>query len=115
MIIGKEQRKSDVLDNPFGGTGRLVLDHLLKPPYCANTMEMFSVAVLEPGSEIGYHMHSGESEGYYIISGRGQYNDNGYVKYVNPGDSTFTPNGHSHSLKNISDENLVFIALIIKE
>lgn len=42
---------------------------------------------------IGYHVHDGESETYYILSGRGIFNDNGTVVEVGPGDVTFTGDG----------------------
>jgi mannose-6-phosphate isomerase-like protein (cupin superfamily) len=34
---------------------------------------------------------------------------------VFPGDVMVTPNGHSHSVTNTGHEDLVFIALIIKD
>ena len=115
MIIGRNERNPENLNNPFGGEGNLELDHLLKSPLCPTNMNMFAVATLEPGSTIGYHQHTGESECYYIISGKGQYNDDGCTRRLVPGDVTFTASGHSHSLKNIGDEDLVFVAVITKE
>ena len=68
---------------------------------------------IEPGCSLGYHEHHGESETYYILSGKGDYNDNGTVRPVKAGDITYTPNGCGHGLENTGDENLVFMALII--
>lgn len=70
---------------------------------------------LEPGCSLGYHEHHGESETYYILSGQGEYSDNGLYRPVQPGDITFTPDGKGHGLANIGNTDLVFMALIIKD
>ena len=45
--------------------------------------------------------------------GEGEYNDNGTIRTVVPGDRTFTPSGFSHGMANNGDTDLVFMALII--
>lgn len=74
---------------------------------------LFSLVQVKPGEEVEYHMHVGESETFYILSGQGIYNDNGDKVEVAPGMVTFTPSGQGHSIKNTGDEMLVFIALIV--
>ena len=76
-------------------------------------LRTFSLAELEPGGEVEFHIHTGEFESYYIISGSGIYNDNGTEIPVSPGTVTFTPSGEGHGIKNTGTEKLVFIALII--
>lgn len=76
-------------------------------------LRTFALAELEPGAEVGYHVHLGESESYYIISGCGTYNDNGIDVPIAAGDVTFTPNGEGHGITNTGTEMLRFIALII--
>ena len=49
----------------------------------------------------------------YILSGEGEYDDNGEIRTVKPGDVTYTSDGKGHSLENKSQNDLVFIALII--
>ena len=68
---------------------------------------------LEPGCSVGYHEHHNESETYYILSGEGQYNDNGTIRTVKKGEVTFTGSGFGHGMENVSNENLVFIGLIL--
>ena len=70
---------------------------------------------IKPGEEVQYHMHIGESETYFILSGKGIHNDNGNKIDIASGMVTFTPSGQGHSIKNISDEMLVFIALIVED
>ena len=58
-------------------------------------------------------IHHGDGETYCIVSGRGEYNDNGTLVEVGPGDVTFVDDGEGHSLKNIGEEDLVSVALIL--
>ena len=67
---------------------------------------------LVPGSSIGTHMHETNSEIIYVLSGVGtmEYEDTKEKLY--PGDCHYCPPGHSHSLKNNGDEDLVFYAVV---
>lgn len=79
--------------------------------YC----KMFNEVTLKPGCEIGYHEHHGETETYYLTKGAGIYNDNGKEYPVEVGDVTFCADGNGHGIKNAGEEDLVFVALILKE
>lgn len=116
MIIKANEVKKEIETPPMGGAGILHLDKLNSfTPACEN-LRTFAVATLEPGSEVGYHLHEGEIESYYIISGKALYNDNGTMAELSAGDVTYTPSGESHGIKNMSDsDNLIFIALIVKD
>ena len=74
---------------------------------------MFNHMVLAPGNTIGGHNHSGDNEIFYILSGEGEYNDNGTVVTVTPGDVCVCNDGEYHSLANKGSESLEFIALIL--
>ena len=77
---------------------------------------MMKEVTLEPGCSLGFHMHYGESETYYILTGEGEYNDNGTSwRHVKAGDITFTPDGRGHGLANTGNTDLVFMARIIKD
>ncbi len=78
-------------------------------------LRTFSLAKLLPGEKVEFHVHNEESESYYIISGKGSYNDNGDIVEVIPGTVTFTPSGQGHGIENIGDDVLEFIALIIRD
>ena len=58
-------------------------------------------------------VHTGDTEIYYVYSGRGEYNDNGEVSMVEAGDVTFTPAGCGHGIKCVGGEPLELIALIL--
>lgn len=74
---------------------------------------MFNVMTLEPGNSIGEHAHSGDNEIFYIISGTGEYCDNGTWTTLSAGDAAICNDGDSHAMKNTSDSPLEFIALIL--
>ncbi|MBQ7096580.1 MAG: cupin domain-containing protein [Clostridia bacterium] len=86
----------------------MVTDKRVNP----SNVSLCAHAKLDPGSGIGYHEHYGESEIYYILSGKGLYDDNGTKREVTVGDVTYTPHGQGHSLENIGDCVLEFMAII---
>ena len=63
--------------------------------------------------EIGWHIHEGDGETFLILSGEGEFNDNGTVTTVRAGDVCFTGDGEGHSLKNLRDEPLEYVALVL--
>lgn len=69
---------------------------------------------LEPGAAIGLHSHMTSSETIFILSGRGAVLYDGTMEPVEPGDCHYCPKGHSHSLINQGEEELVFWAVVPK-
>ncbi len=102
-------------ENLCGGKGITTFKYLLGEKELNKKCGMFAELTVERGGSIGYHEHHGESETYYILSGRGLYNDNGTEREVGPGEVTYTPSGSGHGIVNIGDGDLVFIGLIIYE
>ncbi len=74
---------------------------------------LFNLMVLAPGNSIGEHTHEGDNEIFYFLKGTGEYNDNGTIVTVEPGDTTVCNDGEMHGLKNTGDVPLEFIALIL--
>lgn len=95
------------------GNGHVIIKEILEGPQLNGKCGLYAEVILEPGCSLGYHEHEGESETYYIISGQGEYNDNGIYRPVQVGDITFTPSGKGHGLANTGNTDLVFMALII--
>jgi len=69
-------------------------------------------ATLEPGSSIGLHTHTTNSETIYIIRGKGKVLYEGAYETVETGDCHYCPKGHTHSLINDSDEPMEVFAVI---
>ena len=115
MVLFKDKREPLVELGAEGGFGTLVLDKFNGKAVNPANVRLYAYATLEPGAKVGYHIHKGESEIYYILSGRGLYSDNGCERAVAPGDVTFTPDGEGHSIENIGDSVFEFMALVVAE
>lgn len=107
MIHGGEE-------NPAGGTGRFTSETLFTSEEMAGKTGMFATVTLEPGSIVGEHLHTEESEVYYILSGEAVMVEDGKRYPVSAGDAELCPAGHSHGMENNTDKPVVFLALEIK-
>ena len=107
--------KTERVENMCGGEGHVIIKHILGETELNGKCGLYAEVTLEPGCTLGYHEHHGESETYYILSGEGMYDDNGNSRAVKAGDVTYTPDNCGHGLLNTGLEDLVFMALIIKE
>ena len=100
--------------NKSGGNGEIQINHLLTPKEMLDQCQMFAKVVIPPGASIGAHYHYGNSETYHILQGKAKYNDNDKFFEVGAGETAFCGDGGMHGIENIGDEDLIFIALIIK-
>ena len=74
---------------------------------------LFNEMIVEPGNSIGEHKHEGDNEIFYFLEGTCEYNDNGTVVELGPGDTAICNDGELHGLVNTGDVPLRFIALIL--
>lgn len=109
------QRKVDKVEHANGGAGYLLKELLINEEQMGEHCGLFGNITLEKGCVLGYHEHHGETETYYIVSGRGLYDDNGTKIEVQAGDVVFCEDGNGHGLENTEEEDLVFVALILKK
>lgn len=114
MILKAKNATKYSEETPMDGKGIVHFDNLnhFTPP--AENLITFSIATLGKGSEVGYHLHDEDIEIYYILSGKAVYNDDGEEACLSAGDVTYTPVGSSHAIKNVEDEDLVFMVIILK-
>ena len=115
MVKRKSSYETKINENMRGGEGLVKIESLLSPDELNNKGRLFAKITLEPGTSIGSHVHEGEMESYHIISGQAEYDDNGETITLYPGDTTHTPVGGAHAIKNSGNETLEFIALILFE
>ena len=115
MVKRKSSYETKVNEDMRGGEGSVKIESLLSPEELNNKGRLFAKITLEPGTSIGSHVHEGEMESYHIISGIAEYDDNGETITLYPGDTTHTPVGGGHAIKNAGNETLEFIALILFE
>lgn len=67
---------------------------------------------LESGASIGVHTHETSSEIIYILKGSGKMLFDGEYEALSEGMCHYCPKGHTHSLINSSDGDLVFFAVV---
>ena len=113
MVTFKKDMTVSVREQMRGGPGEAVLTAL--SPELPAHMRLFSTITLKPGCGIGYHVHEKETELFCFVSGKGRVQDDDKVIDVAAGDSMSTPSGHGHSVTNTGDEDLVFVAAIVKD
>ncbi len=113
MIYSKKERSVQRVQNLQGGKGETMMELFLGQDELKRAGRLYAKVTLEPGCSIGYHTHQAESETYYILAGEGKYDDNGVEKILHAGDVSYTGPGCGHGIENVSDQRLVFIALIL--
>jgi len=114
MILKKDSLKVETEENSRG-ISKLFINDLADFQTRNPKLRTFALAKLIPGEEVEFHIHDGECEYYYIISGNAAYNDNGVEVILSSGDTTFTPSGTGHGIKNTGNDDLEFIALILTD
>ena len=62
----------EVVKNMCGGDGEVKIKHILGEKQLNGKCGLYAEVTIEPGSSLGFHEHHGESETYYIISGKGE-------------------------------------------
>ncbi len=67
---------------------------------------------MEPGSSVGFHTHTGNSEVIYVVEGEGQIFENGEYKAIHAGQADYCAEGCSHSLINNSGNKLTVVAYL---
>lgn len=109
------EREVVTVERVNGGAGFIMKEVLIGAEELGEHCKIFSKVTLPPHCELGYHEHHGETETYYILTGTGMYDDNGKAVSAEAGDVFFCKDGDGHGLKNTGEEDLSFVALILKK
>ena len=116
MIRRSKDKIVEWPEHKFGAPGYITVRSLINKDAELNDKgRVFAHTTVLPGHGIGYHIHNGDTEIYYVYSGKGEYNDNGTITTVEAGDVTFTPSGTGHGVTCIGEEPLELNALIFYE
>lgn len=94
------------------GDGTVTLRSVFEKGDFTAPLRLFSRITLPAGASIGYHVHDGEEEFYYFLSGEGEMDDNGRRVQVRAGDATVTRSGEGHALFNTGTGPLELLAVI---
>ena len=104
------------VEHARGGEGYVTFYHILQKEELMGHGTLYAKVVVNPHSSIGYHQHTGDTEPYFILSGKGIFTDNDRTRTeVGPGDACLIKPGESHGLDNPNDEPLEMMALILLE
>jgi len=114
LIIRKAKTQRTSLEPELkGGRDITRLIHFLEEDESYGTGRLFGISIIPPGGSIGYHTHVGDFEIYYILKGTAKVIDNGYEDILLPGDSMSCREGESHSIENIGECDLEYVAIIL--
>ena len=113
MVKRKASYPVDLKERMRDGEGVVSIEKLLTPEELYDKGRLFAKFTMAPGASIGPHVHEGEMETFFIISGKAGYLDGDETVVLLPGDTTLTQSGEAHSIKSIGDEPLEMIALIL--
>lgn len=116
MVRKNDEKLIKHMSGPFEGGGEVEVRNILNGSEEMHEKgRLFTHTIIYPGGAIGYHVHGNDGETYYVLSGIGEYNDNGTVITVQAGDVTYCEPRKGHGLKCVGEEPLEVIALILYE
>ena len=113
MIKKQSDMPNQVLTNFKDGVGDVTMLHFLTEQEAQGSGRLFTKTLIEPGNSIGEHTHDGDMEVYFILAGKALVNDNGEDIVLEAGACHICPDGSSHSIKNVGDKTLEYIAIIL--
>ena len=82
------ERELVKVEHVNGGDGYIVREAMVTSEEVGEACKMYAKIHLDPGCEVGYHYHHGETESYFILTGHGTYDDNGEKQPVPDGEYT---------------------------
>jgi mannose-6-phosphate isomerase-like protein (cupin superfamily) len=106
MIVPFDQISEVVIPNFRGG------EKELSARMFKDERNLILFGKLIAGASVGLHTHETSSEIIYITEGTGKVLYDGIYEPVSKGICHYCPKGHSHSLINDSETDLVFFALV---
>ena len=113
MIKKAAELKTVYNEHMRGGNGTVEVTGFATPAELNDKGRLFANITLKPGCGIGYHIHEGESELFYVMKGNVLYNDNGTECALSAGDVMICPPGTGHSIANNSEEVAEVCAVIL--
>lgn len=70
---------------------------------------------LTPGASIGLHTHTTDMEVILLTKGTATVNYDGQTLQLKAGECHYCPKGHSHCLKNNTDSDIEFTAIVAQQ
>ena len=114
MIRKSKDNKIEFKDDLFGGIGEIKFEHYFLNDEITAKCRLCAKATVPVGAKIGVHRHDNEDEIFIILKGSGICDDGKKETIVNVGDSILTLSGGQHSMENIGDVPLEFLAMVVQ-
>lgn len=109
MIVKSAELKKERREGEKAGT----IAQLLSTQQMHGKGRLFAKITLDSGAKVALHQHDGDFEVFYILAGTGLVMDNTTKQQVTAGDVIFTNHGDWHSIENIGEEVLEYLALVL--
>lgn len=106
MILDFKNMEETVIPNFKGGEKQFAVKMF------TDEKNRIMVSRLIPGATVGLHTHEGSSETVYILEGSGKILYDGGEERIEAGQVHYCPEGHTHSLINDTESDLVFFAVV---
>jgi quercetin dioxygenase-like cupin family protein len=113
-VYKKADRTVEYAEGVEGGHGTMIRDRCNLSDKLGGVCSYVVCNSLVPGASIGEHTHTGETEIYYMVSGKAVLVENGTETVVEAGDVLFCPDGGTHAVRNDFDETTSFVVIIQK-
>lgn len=112
MFNGSHQK--EIIHNMKGGKGDFHIEHLIDQEKLGKAGNMIARTWLKSGDSVGKHIHEDTIELCYFLAGEGMVIEDGMESVVHGGDVNYVPMGASHEIVNTGQEDLVYIAMVLK-
>ena len=86
---------------------------ILAPRNSGILRQSLAEALLPPGAASEAHSHPATEEIYYLLQGRALMALETELREAGPGDAIAIPAGQKHQIRNIGDDNLIFLCCCV--
>ncbi|MFP4250254.1 MAG: cupin domain-containing protein [Armatimonadota bacterium] len=111
MVRSADEMPSRTITDCHGGSGDLECRTVLEAADMDGCLRFMHDDMLEPGAEIGEHLHNGDEEVYFVVEGHGTMIVDGEEHPIGPGDVSVCRSGHSHGIRNSEDGTMRLIVV----
>lgn len=115
MIHRNHDIPSETRPNLRGGQGNPLFRHIFTAEDLGGRADLLSFITLQPGEFVGEHTHTDNGEVYLVLRGEATVTEDGVDYVLQPGEAEFCADGHSHAIRNHTNKEMAFLALIMKD